>query len=317
MKRLLTAAAGAIALMLASHANAQPIGLGTSPQGTLTYQLGAAVSKILADAGIPSRVQPSSGTGTMVPLVNSGEIDIGFCNTLELYDSFHGVGTSDKRPNPNLRLVAVLFPIRNGLIARADSGIKTIQDVKGKKIAYGFTSQEIIKVGVDAQLAAAGLTVKDIKPVLVPNLIRGMDDLISGRVDVANFAVGSAKVSEADAAVGIRFIDMGNDPAEVAKMKSVFRTAYMAKLDPAPNLPYIKEPVYLMNYDYTIFANAKVPDDKIKAVVRAIAEHKDALVPLMAQFRGMKIEHMRNDIEVPFHPGALSYFDEKGIKETK
>lgn len=66
---------------LTCQAAAQPLGIGTSPQGTMVYTLGATLSKALADsAHMQSRVQPLSGTGTMVPLVNSGEIDIGFCN---------------------------------------------------------------------------------------------------------------------------------------------------------------------------------------------------------------------------------------------
>jgi TRAP transporter TAXI family solute receptor len=117
-------------------------------------------------------VQPSSGTGTMIPLVNSGEIDIGFANTLELWDAFHGKGTFDKRPNPNLRTVAVIFPIKVGLFVRADSPIKTIKDMKGKTVSYGYTSQEVIKLTVDAMLATEGLTAADLKTVLVPNLVR-------------------------------------------------------------------------------------------------------------------------------------------------
>src|ERR1700687_5445165 len=102
-----------ISLAIASQATAQPLGIGTNPQGTLVYTLGATVSKALADtAKIQSRLQPQSGTGTTVPLVNSGEIDIAFCNAREFYDSYYGVGSSDKKPNPNLRAIAVLFPIQ-------------------------------------------------------------------------------------------------------------------------------------------------------------------------------------------------------------
>ena len=98
MRRIVTGAAFGVAIGLGS-ATAQPLGLGTSPQGTLTYALGASVAKVLGEKGnMQSRVQPSSGTGTMIPLVNSGEIDIGFANTLELWDAFHGKGTFDKRP---------------------------------------------------------------------------------------------------------------------------------------------------------------------------------------------------------------------------
>ena len=76
-------AAIAALLSLAAPASAQPLGIGTSPQGTMTYTLGATYAKALDEAAkIQARVQPNSGTGVMVPLVNSGELDIGFVNTL-------------------------------------------------------------------------------------------------------------------------------------------------------------------------------------------------------------------------------------------
>jgi uncharacterized protein len=310
----------ALGLVLgAGGANAQPLGLGTSPQGTLTYAIGAAVAKVLGDKGsIQSRVQPSSGTGTMIPLVDSGEIDIGFANTLELWDAFHGKGTFDKRPNPNLRALAVVFPIKVGLFVRADSPIRSIKDMKGKTVAYGFTSQEVIKLTVDAMLATEGLTAADLKTVMVPNLVRGVDELMSGRVDITTFAIGSAKVSEADASVGgIRYVPLPNTPQALAAMQKVFRTAYLARVEPAPNLAGVKEPMHLMGYDYTVFANKDVPAERAKTVTRLIAENKDALAQGQPLFRQMETERLFSQIDVPFHDGAVAYYREKGIKETK
>jgi TRAP transporter TAXI family solute receptor len=317
MRRIVTAAAFGLAIGL-GNASAQPLGLGTSPQGTLTYALGASVAKVLGEKGnLQSRVQPSSGTGTMIPLVNSGEIDIGFANTLELWDAFHGKGTFDKRPNPNLRTVAVIFPIKVGLFVRADSPIKTIKDMKGKTVSYGYTSQEIIRLTVDAMLATEGLTAADLKTVLVPNLVRGVDELMSGRVEITTFAIGSAKVAEADASVGIRFIPLPNTPEALAAMQKVFRTAYIAKVEPAPNLVGVKEPMHLMGYDYTVFANKDVPEARIKTVTGLIAENKDALAAGQPLFRQMERDRLFSQIDVPFHAGAVAYFGEKGIKENK
>lgn len=318
VNKLLVGTTFLVSLALSGAAIAQPVGLGTSPQGTLTYAVGAAVSKVLAETGnIQSRVQPSSGTGTMIPLVNSGEVDMGFANTLELYDAFHGVGTFDKRPNPKLRTVGVIFPIRVGLFVRADSPIKTIADMKGKTVAYGFTSQEIIKKTIDAMLATGGLSVNDLKTVLVPNLIRGVDELVAGRVDITTFAVGSAKVAEADAAVGIRFIPLPEGPQSLAALKKEFPTAYLGKVSPAPNFAGVKEPISIMFYDYTVFASADMAADRVKTITKLIAENKDALGKAHPLFRGMDAARLYTNIKVPYHDGAVAYFKEKGIQETK
>ncbi|HEX2724298.1 MAG TPA: TAXI family TRAP transporter solute-binding subunit [Beijerinckiaceae bacterium] len=318
MARLVRAAALAALCIWPHLAVAQPLGLGTSPQATLTYAIGAAVSKVLAEkASMQSRVQPSSGTGAMIPLVNSGEIDVGFCNTQELYDAFHGVGTFDKRPNPKLRAVGVLFPIRVGLFVRNDSPIRSVKDLKGRTITYGYTSQEIIRTTIDAMLATAGLSINDMRPVLVPNLIRGVDELISGRADVSTFAIGTAKVAEADAAVGIRYLPLDDAAASVSAMQKWFPVAYMGKVEPAPHLPGVREPIMTMHYDYTVFANADLPVERVKTITRVIAENKETLSQSLPAFRDMNPGRLYNKIKVPFHDGALAYFRDKGIEESQ
>jgi TRAP transporter TAXI family solute receptor len=317
--RLTAIAAASAAIMFATAAQAQPVGISTSPQGTLTYAVGAAVAKVLNEAGgIQARVQPSSGTGAGIPLVNSGEIDLGLANTLELYDAFHGVGTFNGRPaNKNLRTIAIVFPIKVGLFVRNDSPIKTIKDMKGHSTAYGFTSQEIIKKTVDAMLATDGLSIKDLKPVMVPNLVRGVDELIGGRADITTFALGAGKVSEADAAVGIRFISLPDTPQAVAGLKKEFRTAYIGHATPSPRYAGVKGPINIMQYDYTIFASDKVKPEVVKKITDILANNKDKLGAAHPLFKSMDVKRMFNDIEVPYHDGAKAYYAEKGIKETK
>jgi TRAP transporter TAXI family solute receptor len=319
VQKLSFAVALLVSACFASSASAQLVGIGTSPQGSLTYQIGASVSKVLQDAGkIQSRIQPQSGTGTMIPLLNSGELDIGFANTAEVYDAFHGVGTFPKQPNKNLRVVAVIFPLIAGLFVRANSDIKSIKDMKGKRIAYGLTSQEIVRKTVDAMLATGGLTIKDLKPVMVPNVIRGADDLAAGRVDITVFAVGAPKVAEVDAAVGgIRFIPLENTPAAAAAMKKHFPTGYFATVTPAPNRAGVKQPMNTMFYDYSTIAGAHVPAARIKEITRLIAENKNALATGQPRFRGMVTKRLFNNFGVPYHPGSVAYYKEKGIAESK
>lgn len=316
MRTIFTALVGL--LLLLTPAAAQPLGIGTSPQGTLTYTLGATYAKALDTARIQALVQPSSGTGVMVPLVNTGELDIGFVNTLELTEAYTGTGSFDKRPQKNLRTVAVLFPIRVGLFVRKDSSIRSIKDIKGKSIAYGYTSQEIIKTVVDGLLANAGLTAADMKPVLVPNLIRGVDDFIAGKVDVGFFALGQAKVSEAEAAVGgIRFLPLLETPDAIAAMKKVVPTAYLDTVQPAPNLPGVLEPIKTMFYDYVMFANDRLPKDRVYKLTQVLVEQRDAMATGLPLFKQMKVERMYRELGVPYHDGAMAYYKDKSIARTE
>jgi len=90
MNRLVTACA---ALTLAGAARAQVLGIGTAPQGTIGYNMGSAIAKVLLEDGkIQSRVQPYSGSSAVFPLVNTGEIDLTVGNTLEAEEAYNGEG---------------------------------------------------------------------------------------------------------------------------------------------------------------------------------------------------------------------------------
>lgn len=317
-------------LGLPTAASGQPIRIGTSPEGTLSHRLGAALSKVLRDVGnIQSRLQPLPGSSTTFSLINSGEIAIGFASTPEVYDAFHGVAAFYKKRHSKMRAVGVIFPVQVGLVVRASSDIKSVNDMKGKRIAYvapsqggygtraehGFISQEIVKRVTDALLASGGLSVKDLKVVMVPDVLRGIEELAAGRVDTALFAIGTAKMADIDAAVGVRFVALEGGMA--AAVNREMPTGYIAKLEPAPNRAGVKEPMYALHYDYVILTGAHVPADRIKATTKILAENRDELAQAYPLYRSMSTERLHAEFNVPYHPGAVAYFNENGITPAK
>ena len=71
--------------------------------------------------------------------------------------------------------------------------MRTIADLKGKRVAMGYSAMRNIDRPTRAMLATAGLTENDVKPVLVPNVVRSADDFISGAADMFYFAFGGAE----------------------------------------------------------------------------------------------------------------------------
>ncbi len=140
---------------------------------------------------------------------------------------------------------------------------------------------------MDGLLANAGISINDMRPVLVPNLIRGIDELIAGRVDVSFFALGQAKIAEAEAAIsgGIRFLPVDTTPAAVEAMLKVVQVGYVDRVNPAPNLPGVREPIMVAHYDYVAFANKDVPAERVKTITRVLAEQKDAMAQSLPLFR--------------------------------
>jgi hypothetical protein len=311
----LAAIALAAALACGGPARAQTLGIGTAPQGSIGYNMGSAIAKVIAETeSLQSRVQPYSGSSAILPLVNSAELDLTVCNVLEAQEAANGEGPYNGRKQPNVRVLGVIFPIYSSLFVRKDSPIQSIAELKGKRVAYGYTAQLTLNRVVSGILAAGGLTDKDVVQVLVPNVIRGADDFAEGKVDAGFFALGAAKVAEVDKSVGgIRYLPVPDDPASVAAMQKVMSYSYVTTVNPSPAFAGLPGPTKLMAYDYLVVAGAHVKDDVAYRIAKAMYENKPKLVESLRAFNGFDPNGMAKPMPAPFHPGSMKFFREKGI----
>src|SRR5258705_5179204 len=137
---VVTLAAGALGSgAFAQGAMPRSVTLGTNPAGTVYFALASGIAKVVSGgAGYQMVVQPHAGTSTMLPLVNSGEMEFGIQNGVDLWLAYRGPahqigGRNPFTHAPNVRLVMRGAPLMVGLLVRKDSPIKTVQDVKGKR----------------------------------------------------------------------------------------------------------------------------------------------------------------------------------------
>ena len=313
MTRILAFAAAAF---LAAGAQAQVLGFGSAPQGSIGYNMSSAIARTIAEAeGIQSRVQPYSGSSAVLPLVNSGELDLTVCNVLEMQEAANGEGPYAGRKQANLRVLGVIFPLYSSIFVRKDSPIRTIAELKGKRIPYGFSAQLTLNRIVDAILATGGISGnKDIIPVLVPNVIRGADDFIEGKIDGGFFAIGAAKVAEVHKSVGgIRYLPVSEEPAAVLAMQRIMPYAYVTLVQPSPAFVGLDGPTKLMAYDYLVAVGAHVKDDVVYRIAKAMYENKPKLVESLRAFNGFNPDNMHKTMPASFHPGSEKYYKEKGI----
>ena len=313
--RILALAAVLANCALAANAQ-QPLGIGTMGQGTQGYAMGAAIAKVLQEkGGLSSRIQPSSGTSAYLPLIDSGELDFGVANVQEAQNAASGETMPNNRKLENLRFAATLFPFRVGLFVRKDSGIEKIADLKGKRVSYGFSTQSTSQQVVDGLLANGGLKRSDVREGLVPDVVRGAEDLAAGKLDATFFAIGGGKVAEVDAAVGgVRFLPMATDAASVKRMIDAMPPSYISVVQPRPGMAGVEKPIPAMAYDYMLLTGKHVPAATVTKAVETLAENKEALVATLAAFADFDKARMAMDAGLPPHPGAKAYFDKAGIK---
>ncbi len=313
VKRIGTIAVLAAGLTIANQAVAQQVGIGTMGQGTLGYSMGAAIAKVLSDNKLGALVQPNSGTSAYLPLLQAGELDLGIANIAETTEAVAGEGSFAGRKLDKLRVVTPLFPFKVGVFVKDSSPIKTIADLKGQALTYGFTAQVTLNRVLNGILATGGLSEKDIKPVMVPNVVRGADDFASSKADAAFFAIGSGKVSEVDASVGgVRFLPVAETPEALAALKKILPEGYITTVQPNGKIAGIKVPTPSVAYDYVLVAGAHVPDDVIAQVVKTLHANKAALVAGLGAFNEFDPNAMHKDIPAEYHAGALAAFKELG-----
>ncbi len=305
----------AMAAMAAPVATAQTVGIGATTTA-YTAQASAAISKVVSEkAGIQMRVQPHGGTSAYVPQVNAGNLEFGLANELETVYAVTGTEIYEKRPQENLRVVTVLTPFASAIFVRKDSDIKSVQDLKGKRLPSGWASQKIIGVLMNGALANGGLSYADVEQVPVPNVVKGADDFAAGKTDAFFFALGAGKVREVDASVGgIRVVGISNAPDAVARMQEHVPVGIAGLYEPSKVNVGVVEPTYVMQYDYLMLTNTKVSDEVVYNVVKAMHDNKPILAasfPALGRFNPDKMARTFKG-GVSYHPGAIKYYTEIG-----
>jgi TRAP transporter TAXI family solute receptor len=315
VRRALVAIPVAMFVLTSNVAMSQDVSIATSNPGTTTYSSCTAIAKVANEkAGLRATVQPFASSTVFIPAVAGGAPQFGFASITDLLYAYEGIDYFAGRQYRDLRAVAVMYPLRNAIYVKKSSNLTKIADLKGKRMPDGYTSQKIIPSILDAMYATAGLSRSDMKPVLVPNVSGGADALISGKADGFFMAVGSAKVREADAAVGgLRAIKIEATPENQAIIAKRVPGLYLRPEKPGPENIGVLEPINVVSYDMLLFTAANVSDDVVYKLTKALYENKPDLVTSFPSYDLFEPQTMAKHLPFPYHPGAVKFYKEKGI----
>ena len=311
-------AAGLLSAAFVSNSVAsETMSLATNPQGSAYYAVGSAISSLVTQKDAARvLVQPTSGSSENVVLLNQGDVEFAILNTVELAWAKSGDVIFDGRKHENLRLVSAMFQFPIGIAVPADSDIKTIADLKGKRMPSGYASHLTIRYIQDAILNTSGLSSSDVQGLPVANYVQGMEMLGQGRVDAAVVGPTSGKAREINSQLsrqgGIRFLPIENTPEALQLMQDVFPGAQHRMLSKASQMPGVQDDVNVMSWSGFLATNSNVPDSVVYAVTKSIAENTDTLAQATPTLKNLAPDNMVELHPVEYHPGAERYYREAG-----
>lgn len=265
--------------------------------------------------GVPGLVATSvasNGSVANATAIAAGTMQSGFVQSDVAYWAYNGTGIYEGRPKADsLRAIASLYPESFQLVARKGSGIKTVMDLKGKRLSLDEPGSGTL---VDARLilAAYGLTEKDMKAEYLKTQ-QAADKLKDGALD-AFFSVSgwpNGAISELAVTTGIDLIPIAGPEAEGLVKKFNFFATDEIPDDAYKNTAGVK--TVSVNAVWT--TSIKQPEALIYAITAALwnSNTRKLLDSGHAKGKVIKLEASQQGMGIPLHPGAERFYKEKGL----
>jgi TRAP transporter TAXI family solute receptor len=292
--------------------------IGTGGITGVYYPTGGAIAKMVnakrKQYGIRATVESTGGSVFNVNAILSGDLEFGVVQSDRQYQAIKGIADwKDKGPQQDIRAVFSIHPENVDLIVAVESGINSIQDIKGKRINLGNIGSGYRQNAIDA-LIANGLDYKkdfhseSIKAAESPGLIQ------DGRIDGAFYTVGHPSGYYKEATSGrrkVKFIPITNIDSLLEKYPYYAKSVTRMELYPgAAN----KGDVPTFGVKATFVTSIKVPEDIVYAITKEVFDNFDSFKKLHPAYGGLKKENMLDGLSAPIHPGAMRYYKEVGLK---
>lgn len=307
-------AMGAAAMV--SAAQAQTVGIGTT-KGGATAQVAAAIAKIVSSKSpIQLRTQTMGGTQQYIPVVNAGELEFGIANIMQTKMAVEGTGLSKGKNYANLRMVATMMKFRLCPFVAGTSSIKSVSEIKGKRVPYGFKASPLMQMVFDAVMANGGVGWNSVDKVPAVALRQHWDLFAQGKLDVIVGIPGTGRIKELNSKVsgGVRCIAFDHS-SDAIKRTHAFMPGYEPiVIQPAKNLVSVKAPTPIFAYDYMLWAHKGVSDDVVYKVTKAMYDNEAdlrATSPIWTTHRSAGMPKRQRGL--PYHPGAVKFYKEAGV----
>jgi len=313
-KRARAIVASLFALAFASSALAAETFINVLTGGTsgVYYPLGVALGNAIGKTipGVKTSVQATKASVENLNLLQTGRGEIAFTLGDSLSDAWKGSEDAGfKTPLKKLRGIAAIYPNYIQIVARADSGIKTLADLKGKKISVGAPKSGT-ELNARVIFKAAGLEYKDFAKVEYLPFGESVELMKNRQIDVTLQSAGLGVSALRDLATSVDIVVVPI-PADVVKKTN--DPAYLPATIPAntyrgqtTDAPSAAVQNYLVTHE-------GVSDDVVYGMTKALWTNLDALAAAHSAAKAIDPKHALEGMPVPLHPGAEKYYKEAGL----
>ena len=312
LRRMLAVAGVALLASAPVHAEQQYVNILTGGTSGVYYPMGVALSqiysKVMPDAKVS--VQSTKASAENLNLLQAGRGELAFALGDTVSDAWKGNAEAGfKTPLKKLRAVAGIYPNYIQIVASAESGIKTLADLKGKRISVGAPKSGT-ELNARAILKAAGLTYDDFAKVeYLP--FGESDELMKNRqLDATLQSAGLGVSSLRDLSTSIKMVVV---PIPQDVVLKVGDPAYQAGVIPANTYEGQTTAVptaYVQNF---LVTREGVSEDTVYKMTKALFENLDQLKAAHAAAKSIRLKGAVSSLPLPLHPGALKYYREVGV----
>ena len=312
MRKTILAAMAAAAMMAPGIARADFINVLTGGTSGVYYPMGVGMSKLFGEkiAGARPSVQATKASVENLNLLQQGKGEIAFTLGDSVISAWKGEAEAGfPAPLKKLRGIAAIYPNYIQIVASKESGIKTLADLKGKRLSVGAPKSGT-ELNARAILAAAGLSYKDLGKVEYLPFAESVELMKNRQLDATLQSAGLGVASIRDLSTSVEIVMVEVPPSIVDKAGLPFiqgaipPNTYTGQTSPVSTAAVMN---YLVTHD-------GVSEKLVYEMTKSIFENLPAIAAAHAAGRAIKLENAVSGMAIPLHPGAAKYFTEKGIK---
>jgi len=303
-----------IGLVLSAPASAQQqfVNVLTGGQSGVYYPLGVALGQIYTKAMPAAKVQVQATKASVenLNLLQAGRGEIAFTLGDSLSDAWKGVEDAGfKTPLKKLRTIAGIYPNYIQIVANADAGIKTLADLKGKRISVG-APRSGTELNARAILKAAGLTYADFAKVEYLPFGESVELMKNRQLDVTLQSAGLGVASIRDLATAVKIVVVSIPADVIAKIGDA---AYQPGTIPANTYTGQTEGVPTAAVRNFLVTSDAVSNEVAYAMTKALFDNLDQMTAAHSAAKAISREDAPKAVPVPLHPGAERYYREAGL----